>query len=102
MNQFWLEWLQLSGNALHRPTIYPYEFNEEFPTNLLLDNLSLLINEYEDVARIVGDELALALQQWFVKIPMKVLLVFVNTVVDVAPQQLLVVIDEQRHQLLHL
>lgn len=33
---------------------------------------------------------------------MKVLLVFVNTVVDVAPQQLLVVIDEQRHQLLHL
>lgn len=69
---------------------------------MILDDLCLFVYEPEDIRRVVGHELALCSNQVFVVFPVEFPLVHVDAVIDKLSNQVLVVLDEEWHDLLHL
>ena len=102
MHELGLESLQLARNALYASIAYSNELDEELTADLFLDDLGFFIDENEDIAWIVRDEFTFTLQQRLVKVTVEVLLILRHAVADILSQQVLVVIDEEWHELLNL
>lgn len=81
---------------------YPDELDEELSSDMIFDNLCLLVYETKNVRWIIRYEFALSSDQALIVISIKLLFIQVNAVLNKLSNKFLVVLNKERHNLFDL